>query len=398
MDIISLVKEKEKEIIDFRRELHKIPELELELPNTMNFIASILDKYEVPYSKYLNGNAIVAQIEGLINEADNGKNKKCFAIRCDSDGLPVKEETGLDFASKNGNMHACGHDGHTAIGLVTAIILNENRDKFKGKVKILFQPGEETPGGAEPMIKEGVLEDVDAIIGQHMGCLFNMPEGSIGVKSGAIMASADKFKLIVKGVSTHAATPHKGQDTILCASEIVCALQKIISREIDPLQNAVLSLGSINGGTAHNVIPSEVTIQGTVRTLNEDTRIYISKRIKEISEGIALSNNCKAVVEYNFMYPVVVNDVEFTNMFVEVMEDNFGKGSVFKITEPSMGGEDMAYFLQKVKGCFFMLRNPKIHTDGTIYPHHNSKFDLDETQFYKGVVAFIAIAFKFLNS
>lgn len=331
MDLIKLVKEKEQEVINIRRDLHKIPELELELPQTMGYISKILDKIGVKYEKLLNGNAIVVQIDGNNSE-------KCIAIRADSDALPIIEETGLEFSSTNGNMHACGHDGHTAMALGACMILNENKDKLNGTVKIFFQSGEETPGGALPMIEAGCMENpkVDAVIGLHEGCLFPLKHGKIGVKTGAIMASADIFEITVNGKGAHGATPHLSSDPIPVASEIVLGLQKIISRETDPLSNSVLTIGIIQGGTAHNIIPDSVYIKGTVRTLDENVRKLIAKRIEEIANGIANTYNCKADVKYHFMYPVVMNDASFTNFFIENTKRILGDNIIEEIKKPSI--------------------------------------------------------------
>lgn len=391
MDILKLVKEKEEEVIKIRRDLHKIPELELNLPNTINYITNILDKMKIEYEKLVNGNAIVAKIEGKTN-------KKCIAIRADCDGLPIEEETNLPFASKK-NMHACGHDGHMAMALGCAMILNENKEKLNGCVKIFFQPGEETPGGALPMIEEGCMENpkVDHVIGLHEGCLLPIKHGKIGVTKGAIMASADIFEIFVNGKGSHAATPHLSHDPITTACEIVLALQKIISREVDPLTNSVLTIGIVNGGTAHNVIPDSVYIKGTVRTLNEDIRKFIAKRIEEIATTIAKTFKCSADVKYHFMYPVVINDDDFTEFFIKNTKEILGNDIIEEIKKPSMGGEDVAYFLQKAKGTFFMLSNPKVYEDGKVYPHHTSKFDVNEKDFYKGIAAITKTVFEYLK-
>ena len=296
-------------------------------------------------------------------------------------------------------MHACGHDGHTAMALGACMILNENRDKLKGTVKIFFQPGEETPGGALPMIEEGCMGNpkVDAVIGLHEGCLIPIEYGKIGVKAGAIMASADVFEIYVRGKSSHAATPHLSADPIVVSSEIVLGLQKIVSREVNPISNAVLTIGIIQGGTAHNVIPETVYIKGTVRTLDEKVREFIAKRVEEIADGIAKTYGCTAETIYHFMYPVVMNDEKFTEFFIENTKEILGEDSVEIIKNPSMGGEDVAYFLQRAKGTYFMLSNPKIYKEDTIYPHHHSKFDVEESLFYKGMSAVLATVFKYLS-
>lgn len=392
MNILDLIKKYEDEIISIRRDLHRIPELAFDLPQTMDYIAKFLDSVGVSYEKYLNGSGIVAVINGKTDG-------KCLAIRADSDALPIKEETGLDFSSTNSNMHACGHDAHTAIALITCKILNELRNDFSGNVKFIFQPAEEGPGGAEPMINAGVLENpkVDRIIGLHAGSLFPIENGKIGVKSGAIMASVDVFKINIIGRGSHGAEPHKSIDPIVTTSEVILALQKIVSRELNPLDNAVVTVGVVQGGTAQNIIPNSVYIEGTVRTLDENVRKFVAERIQKIVNGICEANRCRAEIEYNFMYPVVMNDREFTEFVEKSAVEILGENSVEKIENAIMGAEDFAYYLQKVKGTFFMLSNPK-QIDGEYYPHHNSKFDIDESEFYKGVAVFVNTALNYLNS
>lgn len=390
MDILDLVKKYEDKLIKFRRDLHKIPEIGLKLPKTMEYISRVLDENNIKYEKVLNGNGIVALVE-------SGKDGKCIAIRADSDGLPIKEETGLCFCSENENMHACGHDAHTAIALVTAIVLSEMKNSFNGTVKFLFQPAEEGPGGAKPMIEEKVLENpkVDRIIGLHTGSLFDIPQGKIGIKKGPLMASVDVFKVNVIGKGAHGAEPHNSVDPIVTTSEIILSLQKIVSRELNPVDNAVVTVGVVQGGTAQNIIPNSVYIEGTVRTISENSRKFVYERIKEIINGICNANRCKAEIEYNFMYPAVINDDEFTEFVRESAIEVLGE-EVFEIKNSIMGAEDFAYFLKEVKGTFFGLSNPK-KIEGNFYPHHNSKFDIDEKDLYKGVAVFVNTALKYLN-
>lgn len=392
MNIVEEVKKIEAEIIGFRRDLHRIPELQNELPHTMEYIENVLKKYGISYEFLMNKNAIVAKIEG--------KNPgKCIAIRADADALPIKEETGLSFASENGCMHACGHDGHVSMALGAAIILNENRNSFDGVVKIFFQPGEEYPGGALPMIKEGCMENpkVDRVIGLHNGILFPVSSGHIGVKPGAMMASMDRFKVTVIGRGTHGATPHLGADPIPCICEIVNGLQKIVSRMIDPLEHALLSVCQIHGGFTQNIIPDEVFIEGTVRTFDEELRKKIARLIEVISKNIAEAYEMKAEVEYDYKYPAVINDPEFTDFVANCAKDLFLDDIVEYLDRPTLGGEDVSYFLREAKGTFFSLSNPKVYPDGKIYPHHNPKFDLDESKFYIGTSIFVMVALKFLG-
>lgn len=391
MDLLNFVKEKEARMIQIRRDLHQIPELELNLPKTMNYIEGVLDESGIKYTKLLNGNAIVAEIEG------ETPSNKCFAIRTDCDALPIKEDTGLPFASTNGCMHACGHDGHTAMALCAAMVLNEHRNLFSGKVKILFQPAEEIPGGALPMIQEGALDGVDCIIGCHEGILMDIPIGKIGLHKGALMASTDVFEIWIDGKNAHGAAPHLGVDPIVCASELVLALQSIHSREISPLDKMVMTIGMFQSGTAHNIIADSVYLKGTVRTLDEKLRQFVAKRIHELTENIAKSHRCTSRINYDFSYPVLVNDADFTQFVHDTIVENLGEDSVYWIENPTMGAEDMAYYLQKVPGTFYMLCNPRVHDDGTIYPHHHAKFDIDEALMHKSVVAFVACAIKYLS-
>ncbi|WP_080657304.1 M20 metallopeptidase family protein [Treponema pedis] len=394
INLINLVKEKENEIIRMRRDLHQIPELQLNLPKTVSYVCSKLEAIGIPYYKLVNGNAIVAQIDGY-------EKGKCIAIRADMDGLPIKENTGLSFSSNHeGCMHACGHDGHTAIALGACMILKELSGNFKGCVKILFQPGEEYPGGAEPMIKEGCLENpkVEAIIGLHEGYIYpELEKDKIGVSYGALFASMDRFQIYVNGKGSHGAQPHISIDPIPIACEIVSALQKIISREISPTANALISVCQIHGGTTQNIIPEQVFLEGTVRAADENIRKFIAKRIEEISQGIACSCRASCKVIYDYKYPAVINDKNFTEFFVKNTKELFGEDSIRELITPTMGGEDMAFFLQKVPGTFFLLSNPAISKDGTIYPHHSEKFDVDETLFYKGTAAILATVLKYLE-
>lgn len=392
MDVVKLAKENEDLCIEMRRELHKIPELELELPKTVKYVKSKLDEFGIKYTEMINGNAIVANVYG-------DSKGKCLAIRADMDALPVTEETGLPFASTHkGCMHACGHDSHTAIALTTAKILNENKDKLKGVVKFIFQPGEEIPGGAKPMIDEGCLENpkVDHIIGMHGGWLSDIPHGKIGFKDNELMASMDRFSIKVKGKGGHGANPQKAVDPIIISAEILMGLQKIISREIAPVDSGLVSVCKIDGGYTQNIIPNEVNMLGTARALDEGVRDTIEKRIEEISQGIAKTYGGSAEVLYERFYPVLKNDPDF-NSFVKENTREIFPDDIFELSKPTMGGEDMAFYLKEVPGTFMFLSNLKAAADGEKYSNHNPKFDLDESLFYKGVSVFLKTAFEFLS-
>ena len=266
-------------MIDIRRRIHENPELAFDLEDTTNLVKEELDKLKISYTSPIE-NSVLASL---------GAGDKTILLRADMDALPVAEETGLEFASTHpGQMHACGHDSHTAIALTAAKIINENKDKLKGSVKFIFQPGEEIPGGAKPMIEEGVLENpkVDFIVGMHGGHLADVPRGSIAFKENEMMAAMDKFTIEVNGKGGHGASPHAAVDPIIISAEILLGLQKIISREIAPVDSAVVSVCKIDGGFTQNIIPDKVNMMGTSRALDEDVRDIVEKRISEICESM----------------------------------------------------------------------------------------------------------------
>lgn len=393
MNFLEKAKNIEDTIIRDRRNLHKIPELELNLPKTVAYVEDQLKAMGINYKKLVNGNALVAQI---------GTYKgKCIAIRADMDALPITEETGLDFASTHPCcMHACGHDGHTAMALGACRLLKENEDKLDGLVKIFFQPGEEIPGGAKPMIDEACMKNpkVDRVIGLHQGGIFGIfPTGTISYKKGPMMAAMDTFIIKVKGHGGHGARPDSFIDPIATISEINLGLQKIISRELDPTESTLISICQIHGGTCQNIIPDEVWEEGTVRNLNEETRDFVEKRMGEIVENIAMAFRCEGVLKYKRCYPTLINDDDFTAYVKDIATDLLGKEKVIELKKPSMGGEDFAFFLKEAKGTFLSLNNLKVNPDGKIYPHHNSKFDVEENTFYIGAGLLAEIAFRYLK-
>lgn len=392
MDVLRSAQIEESNMIKWRRDLHQIPELGLELPKTSSYVQGVLDELGIEYKTLVGGSAIVALIHGQEGE-------RIIALRADMDGLPIREETGHSFASKNGNMHACGHDGHTSMLLGAAKILQENRDKFRGTVKLLFQPGEEYPGGALPMIEEGAMEDPkpDAVIGLHNGHIFSeIPKGMVGIKYGPMMASMDRILIKIKGQGSHGAYPHDSVDPISIAFQLGSALQTLVSRETKPVDPVVLSICRIEGGFNQNIIPESVEMEGTVRTLNRETRARIARRIEELAKGIAASMRGEVEVTYDFKYPPLINDREFTDFFQKSALKVMGEDKIYVMEEPVMGGEDMAYFLEKAPGTFFFLSNPG-EIEGKRYPHHNSKFDLDESFFKMGAALFVQTVLDFLK-
>lgn len=378
-------------IIRNRRELHQIPELGLDLPKTVEHVTKELDELGIRYEVYEDISCIV----GVIDGSGDGKT---LAIRADMDALPVREETDLPFRSENGNMHACGHDGHTAILLGAAKYLKEHSRDFNGNVKLLFQAGEEYPGGAQPMIERGALLDpkVDAVIGLHQGCIHpEVPKGSVGIAYGPLMASVDCFLIKVIGKGSHGAYPQDSVDAISIAAELVGALNKIVSREVAAVDACVLSICRIQGGINHNILPEIVEIEGTVRTTDPRVREKVARRISEVSNLITAAFGGRAEVHYDPKYPATITDEKFTALFEKVCLDVVGKERLVVLKKPVMSSEDMSFFLNEVPGTFFFLSNPKDGSDPI--PHHNSKFDIEEELMMTGCELFVGAALEYLK-
>ncbi len=391
MEIKKAAKSVHQEIIKWRRDLHRIPEIGFDLLQTSGYVKAQLEEMKIPYTS--------AAKTGLIGLIEGSSPGPTLALRADMDALPIKEETGLPFASENENMHACGHDAHTAMLLGTAKILNGIREELKGNVKLLFQPGEEGHGGAERMIADGCLEDphVDAAVGLHVGQIFpEVGTGQIGICKGPILAAATAFEVEVNGKSTHGALPHLGVDAITVSAEIITSLQKIVSREMDPLGAAVLTVGKINGGEAINIVTPRVVFGGDFRTLSENDRGYIANRLEEICNSMARAHRAEAKVKILGGYPPTVNDPVFADKVTAAAQEIIGPYNIIKIKKPNMGTEDMSLYLEKVPGAFFVLGtgNPE---KGITYPHHNAKFDLDEEVLWIGPAILSKVALDYLG-
>jgi amidohydrolase len=379
LNIINEAKELQNEIVEIRRHLHQIPEVGLVLPQTSAYVANKLKEMNIEIKENMGGSGIVGIIKG-------SKPGKVIALRADMDALPIKEATNLPFASTNGNMHACGHDTHTAMLLAAAKILKAHQDEISGSIKLIFQTDEEGCNGAQAMVKDGVLDNpkVDSLLALHIGVLFKEVKlGNIGISHGLAMASYDRFCLKIKGHGCHGATPHVGIDPIVIAGQVITALQTIISREQKATQPGVLTIGKVQGGTAYNVIPNEVNIEGTIRAVDQKQRENIVQRIDEITAGITKAMRGDYEFEMDYGAAPVLNNKEFTEEFVETAAKVIGKDKIIEIKEPSMGGEDIAFYLEKVPGTFFFLGSGN-EEKGTVYPHHNPKFTVDEDVFWKG--------------
>ncbi len=386
--ILSLSKRAFPDIVRLRRHFHQYPELAFEEFDTAKVIANELGKLGIKVKRGVGKSGLV----GILKGSGSGD---VVALRADMDGLPVTEETGLAFASKRpGRMHACGHDAHMAMLLGAANILTQVRQEISGAVKFIFQPSEEkNPGGAPAMIKGGALTDPDAdvIFGQHV--TNELPAGRFGFRAGPIMASADEIYLTVTGKGGHGAKPHEAVDPIVLAAQVVTSLQTVISRMRDPLDPSVLTIGSIHGGTAPNVIPDSVALAATLRTMNEKWRsraqMLITRTASETAR--AFGGNCK--VEISHGYPVLVNSEKETEEARAAAERLLGKRSVVSMP-PVMGSEDFAYYLQKLPGTFWWIGTGNRRT-GANASIHSSKFKIDESALTYGAafLAFLTIQY-----
>lgn len=380
----------QKELVKWRRKIHQNPELGFKEYQTSDFIAAKLNEFGIDYKRICK--------TGLVGLIKGSKPGKTLAIRADIDALPLTEKNEVSYKSKNkGVMHACGHDGHTAILLGTAKVLNEMKEQINGNIKLIFQPAEEGPGGAKPMIEAGVLKEppVDCILGLHINP--GIESGMIGLKEGRMQAAPDYFEIKIKGKGGHGARPYETIDPISIGSQVVLGVQQIISREIDTLKPLVISIGSFHAGEAFNAIPKEALIKGTVRSFDNDVRKMVNKRMKEIIKNITKAYKADYEFKYSFEYPPAYNNKELTDLMKEVIKEDFGEEYLYELAEPSMGGDDFAYFSQEVPGLYMRLgtRNEK---KGTINPLHSQSFNLDEDILKQGVKLFVYGANKILNN
>ena len=366
-------------IVALRRDIHCEPELGFDTEKTAAKVLAALDGLPLDLETGVAQNGIVATLEG-----EGGG--PTVALRADMDALPIQEETGLPFASEiEGKMHACGHDGHTSMLVGAVHVLSGMRDRLGGTVKFVFQPAEEGGGGGKVMVDEGVADDFSSIFALHLWP--GLPFGKVATKAGPIMAAADAFEMEVRGSGGHGAMPHLAADAVVMAAQIVTALQTVVSREVDPVEPAVLTVGEIGAGTAFNIIPEKARIGGTVRTLDPDLRKMMPERIEELARGVAKGMRGDVDLDYTFSYPVTVNDEDAAARALSVADDLFGGGSVLELPNPSMGGEDFAYFLEKVPGAFIWLG---VGEDASGL--HTPRFAFDEDILPRGAALLAALA------
>ncbi|OMH40855.1 amidohydrolase [Desulfurobacterium indicum] len=393
MDFLKDAREIKDFIVGLRRQIHQYPELSGREFKTSELVADTLK--DIGVDELQEGFGETTAVVALIK----GNSDRTVALRADMDALPIKEETGKPYASKiDGVMHACGHDAHTAMLLGAAKLLVKHKKKLKGNVKLIFQPCEERQDcrGAKRLVAAGVLRnpDVGAIFGIHV--FPELETGKVATCPGAALASSDVFRIKIYGKGTHASKPHMGIDTVLIASQVVNTLHHIVSRRVDPLDPAVLTIGTIKGGEAENIIPDTVEMAGTIRTLNEDVRKKIPLWIEEALRGITSAYGGSYEFDYEEGTPPLINDKKVTEFAMNSLKELLGEGNVLYLEKPSMGGEDFAEYLKFVPGTYFRLGTGN-REKGTTYPLHNPRFDIDEDALPVGTAVLSFLAFKWLS-
>jgi amidohydrolase len=386
MEIKSLVAGYHELLVQTRRDLHRIPEVGYTEVKTASYVADYLER---------EGLAVTTGIAryGVVGLLESGRPGPTLLIRADMDALPIQEETGHDFASTHsGVMHACGHDAHMAMALVAATVMNRFKDRFCGNIKFVFQPAEEGPGGADPMIAAGVLDNptVNYALACHIWPA--IPEGTIGVRTGAMMAAMFRFDITIKGKGGHGAIPHQCVDALEVGCQVVGALQRIVSRHMDPLNPSVLTVGQFQAGNAFNVIPETATLCGTARTFDRAVWISWPERIETVVKGVCESMGAGYDIAFEQGYPPTINDPGMSETVKTAAGKVVGCDQVV-VPPASMGGEDMAFFLEKVPGCFFCVGAGNRRFANI----HNPRFDFDEQMMKNGVETHCRVALDLLK-
>ncbi|WP_082860657.1 M20 family metallopeptidase [Domibacillus aminovorans] len=386
-DINKALTDDYNDVVSWRRYMHENPELSFKEVKTAEYIKEKLLRFGLEVKTNIGGHGLIGILEG--DQAG-----KTIALRADFDALPIHDEKEVSYKSQNpGVMHACGHDGHTAALLGTAKALSQFRHRIKGKVIFIFQPGEETPpGGAKFMIEEGVLDGVDYVFGAHLDS--QTPLGKISVGEGYQMAAVDKFSIHIQGKGGHGARPQDAVDSIVIGSDIVSSLQKIVSRGVNPLQSAVVTIGVFQSGSAFNVIADKATLEGTVRTFDNDIRKQVEKQIYSIIEGITSAFGATYTIDYLNGYPALYNHPEETETVRTLLIEQFSEQNIVEI-ETSMGAEDFSYFLLEKPGTYFKVGSQN-EDEATHYPHHHPKFDFDERALLNVEKSFVKIVSHYL--
>lgn len=356
---------------DIRRALHKYPELSYQEVRTAALVANELERLGIDYKPGVGGTGVVATLEKGVQGV--GSHTQCVALRADMDALPIQEENDVPYVSRNeGIMHACGHDGHVAMLLGAAAILKNN--DFKGRVVLLFQPAEESGNGAAKMVADGALDNVDIIFAGHIDTHY--PVGKLTVDEGLICSYTDPFTIHIHGRGGHAARPHEAVDSIVVASNLVMSLQTLVSRQIDPAHAAVVTVGKFEAGTVHNAIAEHARLEGTVRSAHVDTRASILSGLKRVIQGASDMSNAAIALEFFEGLPAVINDPAATRIAREAAAAVVGEENVISQGQPSLGGEDFAFYQQQIPGC--MIRFGADKADSMVGPSHSCRFDFDE--------------------
>jgi amidohydrolase len=376
-------------LVEIRRTIHMHPELGFEEVETSKLISEWLQKFGLEVKRGMAKTGVVGLLKGK-------KPGRTIAIRADMDALPMDEINQVPYASQiKGKMHACGHDAHVAILLGVAKFFSSIPDQVKGNIKWVFQPAEEGGAGGRIMVEEGVLENpkVDAIFGAHVFPF--LPVGKVGVYQREGLAAADRFTIKIIGKGGHAASPHVSKDPILAAGHLITQIHSIVSRNVNPLESGVITIGKVSAGTASNIIPDEVELIGTVRSLNPQVREELKSRIEQVTQGVARSFSMDYRFGFEYGYPVLINDSEMSKLAASACSKGIGKENV-EVLKPSMGAEDFAYYLEKVPGAYFRLgcRNEE---RGIVHPYHSSLFNTDEEVLPFGVEMFVRVIDQYLG-
>lgn len=376
MTLLDSAKELQPYLQKIRRELHQFPEISLHEKNTSEILLRELKKIEgITIRENVAGYGIIADFYGE-------KPGKLIALRADMDALQIEENVDVEWKSKNkGVMHACGHDNHMTMVLGAAHLLSKNKANLPGGVRLIFQPAEELSpnGGAKAMIKAGALEGVDMILGMHVWP--DLPVGKIGLKAGALMAASDHFTINIKGKASHAAKPNEGIDALVAGAQFINQCQTIVSRNADPMQSIVITIGKMNSGTRYNIVAEECVLEGTCRTFSPEIRDLAEQRLEKVLEGICISSGCTGVLNYERGYPALINNEEIIKYIRSTIEENFGKDDIINV-EPSMTAEDFSQYLLEKPGALLWIGTTK---DGEEkYPLHNSHYCPNEDVLWKG--------------
>ncbi len=376
-------------VVAWRRQLHRDPELSFHEQRTSQFVADTLAGFGGLEVSRPTPTSVVAR---LVGEAKG----RVLAMRADMDALPIHEANDHAFVSRTpGVMHACGHDGHTAMLLGAARVLAARRDQLHGEVRFIFQHAEELPpGGAQEMVDAGVLDGVDLVIGAHLW--LPLPFGEVSVKSGPLMASPDNFRIVIEGAGGHAAMPHITVDSIAVAAQVITNLQHVVARAVDPLASAVVSVTRIAGGTAYNVIPGSVELEGTVRTFDPALRDRVPELMERVIAGVTAAHGARYQFRVERGYHPVVNSDEATDLLRRAVTRALGRDALSEAV-PTMGGEDFSAYQLKVPGAFFFI-GARNEEQGIVHPHHHERFDLDERALDYGTRIFVAAAEEYLGA